>query len=412
VKTLPKLSFPAIVTALMLAASAPLQALPEKWASFGGPTGEFLVEGLPETMNEDLEPLWSYPIKGQSYGPISADESLVLVPDHGDGMDYFYALDPATGEELWVHEMESSGDMDYGASPRTVPLFHEGKIYILNAWGVLHVLDREDGSVVWEKNLPEDFDAELPVWGYCSPMFLIEEGLVTNPGGSKAGLVCLNPENGEVVWTAEASAPNYAAPLHAEFGGQRQFMFYDDDGLRSVDPATGEELWLLEVYASSGYICPAPVKLGDDRLLLVDQDNGARIYNMVDGKPEEEPAVESYDIYSELTTPFMLDDQVYFFYYELLRANPEDLEITWRNSDYDAFAATPFGYPLLDQENKRMLFYTGTGDLFMIDLSGEEPEVTQQAKITEKSEACPALIGNMLYARDDVDSVYAYKLFE
>ncbi len=397
-----------LLTLVLIATSAFASG---QWASFGGPTGKFLAGHVPDALHDKPALLWKHSVKGKSYGPISADDGIVIIPDHGEGKDWFYALHPQTGKLLWEHVIENSKPMEFGASPRVAPLLHDGKVYLLNAYGNLHVLDREDGSVVWRRNLAEDFDADVPDWGYCSPMVILPEGLVTNPGGAAGGLVCLNPLNGEVVWTSPSGPANYAAPLHATFSGKRQFIYFDATSLRSVNPADGSLLWELPVEADSGYICPAPVKLDDTHVLLVDQDNGARVHVIGEQGISAEPLVESFDIYAEISTPVVLDGIALFFYYELLGADVSTLDIRWRNSEEDSFAATHFGYPIVDLDSKRVLFFTGTGMLHLIEVSSGEMRILQKNQLTGKTETCPALVDNILFVREDKGVAYAYRLW-
>ncbi len=386
------------------------EKFPEEWKTLGGPTGKFHYIGLPEKLLEEPELLWDAPVRGKTYAPISANSEIVIVPDHDGNTDYFQAFDPETGELLWVHEIENGREMDFGASPRAMPIMMGDKVIVYNAWGIIQALDLSDGSVIWEVDSVEKFDADVPVWGYCSTPRILEKGVIFNPGGSEGGLVCLDPETGETVWTAASEHANYAAHFVGEIQGVPQVIFYDEEYLRSVDPATGEPLWDIEVYASSGYICPEPVVTDEERLLLVDQDNGTRLYDMAEGMIGD-LAAESWDIYSELNTPILHKGKAYFYYYEMVVANTEDLEITYRNSEHTPFAAAAFVYTFLDPVSDRMLLYSGDGSLTLLDVSGEEPEILQSLKITGDSENCPALIGNVLYVRDDYESVYAYRLW-
>jgi len=380
------------------------------WGKYGGPTGNFHYIGLPEKLLDEPEMLWQAPVKGKTYAPISADENIVIVPDHDDAKDYFQAFDPETGDLLWTHEIENGREMDFGASPRAMPILYKDSVIVYNAWGIVQALNRADGSVIWEVDTVAEFGAEIPVWGYCSTPRMIEQGILFNPGGSEGGLVCLNPDTGETVWTAASEEANYAAHFVGEIQGKPQVLFYDIETLRSVDPATGEELWNLEVYASSGYICPKPVVTDSGKLLLIDQDNGARLYEMNDGTIGD-LAAESWDIYSELNTPILYKGKAYFFFYEMIAADADTLEITYRNAEHTPFAATAFAYTFLDPEASRMLVFTGDGSLTLMDLKGEEPVILQSVKVAADSENCPALIGNILYVRDDYESVYAYRLW-
>ena len=399
-----------LVFGVLVAAAAPLSGQ-ERWKSFGGPTAEFYVDYLPESLPENPERLWEVPVRGQSYGPISADEKRVVIPDAGAGQDFYYVIDRETGEELWYHSIENRGDMDYGSAPRVRPLMEFGKLYVLNAWGILHAVDLETGELVWERNLPEEFEAEVPIWGYCSSMHFIEEGLVVNPGGAKGGLVCLDPADGSLVWAAPSDMAEYASHLVTEVDGVRQVIAYDATSLFATRAEDGEVLWRVPMSASSGYICPAPVKTGKG-LILVDQDNGARLYPLKDGKPVEEEKIVADSIYAELNTPFVIGDKVYFFFYGLLTADKDSLEILDEFYESEPMAGSSMGYPFVDKENQRAMIYTKSGHLTLLDLSGDSPVILSEIKIAEEGEIVPALVDGIIYARDDTMGAYAYRLWD
>ena len=45
----------------------------------------------------------------------------------------------------------------------------------LGAMGDLVCLDAETGSVIWSKNLPKEYGAPVPLWGYCGPSAGLQE---------------------------------------------------------------------------------------------------------------------------------------------------------------------------------------------------------------------------------------------
>ncbi len=415
-KPLLSLLTPALASLTLLASTAmnltAQDSIPDIWASFGGPTDEFLVPKLPEKLYDEPKLLWEHPIKGQCYGPIAADQELVVVPDHDGAMDYWYAYDAKSGEEKWTYEMENGQDMDFGASPRAMPVFHEGKVFIMNAFGRLVALNREDGSVVWEKDLMEDFGGPLPIWGFCATPEIIEKGLLINPGSEEFGIVCLNPDNGEVVWKTTTEMANYSSFLVEEFGGKKQVITYDDSYLLGLDAETGEKLWEYETSASSGYIVPTPVKVGEDKLLLMDDEHGARLFTMVDGKLDEDSVVENFNLLSELTTPVVFNDLGLVLYYELLAFDPTTLEILWRIDDHDPYMTGSYGIFFVDKENNRVLSFSASGAATLLKVSREGGEIISNVQLTEPTEVGPALIGNRIYARDNNTNVYAYELWE
>jgi outer membrane protein assembly factor BamB len=85
--------------------------------------------------------VWRHDTRYQPAGPLAVG-THVLVPDK-DG--HVYALDPATGNEVWAVE----GFGEFGAQPAIV----EGQVYLGNGDGSLYRVDGFDGGEVWKVSL-------------------------------------------------------------------------------------------------------------------------------------------------------------------------------------------------------------------------------------------------------------------
>lgn len=92
---------------------------------------------------------------------VAVADGLVLVGDRdpGDRDDVFHFLDADTGERRWSLQYTAEGRLDYGNSPRVTPLVHDGRAYLLGAFGHLQCVSLADGSAVWERHLRDDFHA-------------------------------------------------------------------------------------------------------------------------------------------------------------------------------------------------------------------------------------------------------------
>lgn len=100
----------------------------------------------------DLGLAWSYEMRtsrGAEATPLVVDGVMYVT----SAWSVVYALDPRTGEELWVHDPEA--DRSAGAHAccdvvnRGVAVY-EGKVFAGTIDGRLIALDAGDGSVVWD----------------------------------------------------------------------------------------------------------------------------------------------------------------------------------------------------------------------------------------------------------------------
>ena len=98
---------------------------------------------------------------------------------------------------------------------------HDGKAYLLGAFGELRCVSVSDGSTVWQRDLPREFHAKLATWGMCATPLLVDDLLILNPGGADASLVALECATGKTRWATPGAPAAYAAFICGEFGGRR-----------------------------------------------------------------------------------------------------------------------------------------------------------------------------------------------
>ena len=53
----------------------------------------------------------------------------------------------------------------FALGPRATPTVDGDLVYVLGAMGNLFALNVKDGSVAWQKNFVDEFDATIPSWG-------------------------------------------------------------------------------------------------------------------------------------------------------------------------------------------------------------------------------------------------------
>ena len=155
--------------------------------------------------------------------------------DKKDNDERVLCLDPATGNELWVHPYAAKySGLSYGAGPRATPTVSDGRVYTVGATGIMLCLDanpkENKADVKWQHDLISEFDAKIPTWGVaCSP--LIEGDLVcVQPGGKKGSVVAFDRKTGKLVWHALSDPSGYSSPIAATVAGVRQIICFTGKG--------------------------------------------------------------------------------------------------------------------------------------------------------------------------------------
>jgi outer membrane protein assembly factor BamB len=146
---------------------------------------------------------------------------------------------------------------------RCTPTVDGDRVYALGQWGELVSLKASDGSPVWRKSLPDDFNGRMARYNYTESPLIDGDKLVCTPGGRNA-LVALDKTTGEVIWKSDfAAALGYSSVVISMAGGVRQYVQLLADGVVGVDAGSGKLLWKYDRVAQRMPVIPTPVVLGD-----------------------------------------------------------------------------------------------------------------------------------------------------
>lgn len=217
------------------------------WPQFRGPNrdGKAVTERnlLPAWPDDGLEPVWVYEGLGEGYSSAAVTEDGVFITGMEDGEGFAYAL-TLDGELRW----KSSYGREWARShrgARTTPTVHNGRLYLLSAYGNAVCLDAQTGETVWAVDTMERFGARNLSWGITESPLVLEDKVIFSPGGPEIGVVALHPETGGTVWTTEGinDPSGYCSPILIRQGGKdiiAQLMAETFIGIRADD---GTLLW-------------------------------------------------------------------------------------------------------------------------------------------------------------------------
>jgi len=180
-----------------------------------------------------------------------------------NGKERLVVLDADSGEMLWQHAWPRPYEISYPSGPRATPTVDGQRVYVLGAQGDLLCLNVEDGAVVWQRNLVDDFDAEVPIWGFSAHPLVDGDLLYTMVGGSGQGVVAFDKATGKVRWKALDVKAGYCAPRVIEHGGVRQLIVFHPEGVQSLDPVTGKSYWDVPMQPSYEMSIAQPMIDGD-----------------------------------------------------------------------------------------------------------------------------------------------------
>lgn len=251
-----------------------------EWPSFHGPdrTNKSLETGLLKEWPEEGPGLaWSVSELGEGYSTVSIAEGYLFTAGIIDKTTYVFAFD-LNGKLIWKKpngqswETTRSWATGYTGS-RSTPTYDNRVVYHLGELGQLTAFDYRTGNEIWSINLREQFDAEIPEYGYSESIYIDGDHLYCNPAGKKGYIVCLDKNNGELIWTNTDVPGNvgFSSSVLFDHGDYRQIVGMSSNSVYGVDSKTGKLLWVVNfendrsnnvsdpivyngyVFASSGY---------------------------------------------------------------------------------------------------------------------------------------------------------------
>ncbi|NUM54224.1 MAG: PQQ-like beta-propeller repeat protein [Candidatus Hydrogenedentes bacterium] len=304
------------VVAAFFAATAPA----DDWPQFRGPGRDGVwreVGALAPFPAEGLKVLWRTPVGIGWSSPIVAEGCVYLCDAQLTkplAKERVLCFDSSTGMLRWQYESGVSfPDWAYvhgqGGGPTATPIFDAGRVYAMGPFGHLHCLYADDGSLVWRKNLDEQFDIRLLS---VRPSPLIDGNLLIAFIGGLPGasVIAVDKTTGEIVWKALDDPIANGSPVIITAGGARQLIVWSAESTASLNPATGEIYWREPMTTSTNDAIPTPVAL-NGRLLV-----GGLMFALNPNRPAVTvlwPGIhpEGKRILSNTSTAVLQDDYVY-----------------------------------------------------------------------------------------------------
>ncbi|MCJ7715642.1 MAG: PQQ-like beta-propeller repeat protein, partial [Anaerolineales bacterium] len=150
-----------------------------EWHSFLGPdrTNKSTETGLlSEWPEEGPALLWTISGLGKGYSAVSIADGYIFTSGIDDQQTFVFAFD-LDGNLVWKKpngqswETEMPWAISYNGA-RSTPTYNDGIVYHLSDLGRLAALNSQTGNEIWVRELRQDFDAEIPEYGYSESVFI------------------------------------------------------------------------------------------------------------------------------------------------------------------------------------------------------------------------------------------------
>lgn len=304
---------------LWLAVALPGRA--DDWPQWRGPNRDAVWKetGIPETFPPGgLKVRWRAAIGPGHASPVVTG-GRVYVTDSEKAKprawERVICFDERTGKQLWIRSdevklPESWFDPNNNSGPIPTPLVADDRVVAMGQTGQVVCLDAVNGSLVWKRDLGQDFG--LGGFAELTPCPLVEAGLVIVVIGGKPGacVVALDLRTGKEAWRALDDPYTFSSPIVITAGGKRQLIVWTPKAVTALDPANGKTWWREELITHESYAVSTPVFDGDRLLvsgLMFQLDPAKPAASVL--WPESGPYIKR--VLSYFCMPVILGDHVY-----------------------------------------------------------------------------------------------------
>lgn len=218
----------------------------------------FPHDGLKARWRVPVGPGWSSPVVAG--GRVYVTDSELKQPK---AKERVHCFQETTGKLLWTHSYDVTYP-DWAFPERgstATPIARDGKLYTVGNKGDLLCFDALMGGVLWTRNLERDYDVQEFAFN-ASP--LIEGDLLivcigSYPGTQASSVLALAKNSGKEVWKTPTGGLTNSSPIVITAGSKRQLIVWAQDGVISLDPATGKTYWREKMNTAAASAVTTPV---------------------------------------------------------------------------------------------------------------------------------------------------------
>jgi outer membrane protein assembly factor BamB len=331
------------------------------------------------------------PKNGKS-SPVIWGDRLFVTGAEGKSCEV-YCLDKNTGQILWTAPgsgiegepaVPPETDMEAGLAVSSVAT-DEKSVCAIFANGNLLCFDH-DGNKKWSKNI----GIPSNVYGYSCSLVIYDGLLIVQfDSNEKVSVMGFDTSTGEQKWeTLRRGRASWASPVIAHFNGQPQVVINGNPEVTAFDPATGKELWSLEVL--TGDVAPS---LAVNSSMVYAVTDYARLAAIKPG-PGPSIAWEDNTFTPDVSSPVATDKFLFLSTGngDVVCYDSQKGDTLWTHYFMDQFYASPV---IADE---KVWFLDRSGMMHIVKESGKY-ELLAESPIGEPADCTPAFSDKNIYIR-------------
>jgi outer membrane protein assembly factor BamB len=332
---------------------------------------------------------------GLGFSSFVVGDGRVFTLGHTDGKDSVFALDAATGKELWKHSYDAElGDKYFEGGTTGTPTIDGNRVFTLSRWGDVFCFEAATGKIVWSMNVQKETGVRVPDWGFAGAPLVHDNLLILNVG--EAG-VALDKGTGKIVWKSADRNAGYSTPLPYRNNGRTSVIIGSGEAYISVNPTDGREEWRIRWLTEFGVNAADPIVDGGRVFLCTGYGKGGALFKIGDGEPQQIWKTKSF--HTQLNPGVLLDGHVYG------ADGDTDAKAALKCIDLatgvEKWAQPNFGSGGVTIADHRLIAMSGHGELMVAPASFEAFKPTARAQVLGgKCWTAPVLANGRIYCRN------------
>ena len=382
------------------------------WPQWRGPWRDgHAAPGSPDivALPKELKPVWKLSIGPGFSSPIVASGKLFYL-DAQNEKEVVHALDPATGRELWRHELAEAFGDEWGSGPRSTPFADGDLLFVQSCNGEFRCLSQADGQPRWRMNFADygvKFLGSKANEGTATRRGnngsgVADEERVYVPVGSVKGatIVAFDKRTGKEIWKSLNDEAAYSSFLITTLAGVKQLVAFTADALVGLDRTTGKTLWRVPFRTAAKRHAAMPVIVGDT--VLVNSHTFGLAATRIAKEGDElkaSPAWANKALKINVSTPVLVGDHVY------CQGPSHDYVCAEATTGKLVWSAPGFGKATKDNSStiaigKNLLVLTEDGQLVLMEATPVKYTELGRLQVCGNTWSHPAFADGKLYVRD------------
>ena len=334
-------------------------------------------------------------------------DSLVFTIEQRRNREVVAAYGLLDGTQVWEHSWSSRFSESMGGDgPRATPTWDDGRLYALGANGDLVCLQADDGMLLWNTNILKDAGASNLTWGMAAAPLVVDDLLITLPGGRGRSVIAYDKLTGEIRWSALNDKAGYVSPQVATLAGERQLVVVSGTRVLGASLKDGSLLWSRNWQTSYDANCAQPLIVDENHVFVSSgYGHGATLLEVSSGN--DGLAVKevwfNLNMKNKFNPSVLVDGVVYGLDEGILAAiDVRTGERLWKQGRYR--------YGQLIYASGHLIIVSEEGDLALVKATPDEyQELARFEAIPGKTWNVPAMAEGLLLVRNQTEMV-AYDL--